>query len=127
MRVPGSNLLSIAMRVIQPQNADWRRWEERTLNARGVYVDTYAAAVPVVGASVQPVARALYQQLGLDFSKTYWTLWVPPDIKVLARDTTGDVVLYGGSTLKCESDTNWRQADGWRKILAIEIPPLPTP
>jgi len=121
VRVPGSNLLSVAMRVISPQAMQWRAFTGRTKNVRASYVDGYAPAVDVFG-SAQPVARVLYQQLGLDLSKNYWTLWVQPDIRVLDRDTTGDLVLYDGRTLKCESDTNWRAADGWRKILAIEVP-----
>jgi hypothetical protein len=71
---------------------------------------------------VQPVPRNLYQTLGLDFAKEYWTIWVQPDVQVLKRDTTGDLVDYEGRTLKCESDTDWRAADGWRKIQAVRIP-----
>lgn len=123
MRVPGSNLLSVAMRVINPQTVQWRAFEGRTKNSRASYVDGYAPAVDVF-AAVQPVPRALYQQLGLDLSKSYWTIWVQPDVRVLNRDTTGDLVLYGTRTLKCESDTNWRESDGWRKILSIEVPGL---
>jgi hypothetical protein len=127
MRVPGSNLLSVAMRVINPQPLKWRMWLGRVKNARGVFVDSYAPLVDAadIYGSAQPVSRALYQQLGLEFSKIYYTLWVQYDVRVLNRDTSGDVVLYNGLTLKCESDTNWRTADGWRKILAIETPALP--
>jgi hypothetical protein len=123
MRVPGANLLSIAMRVLTPQVVQWRAWVSHTPNGRGILVDTYAEAVTVESSvSVQPVPRNLYQTLGLDFAKEYWTIWVQPDVQVLKRDTTGDLVDYEGRTLKCESDTDWRAADGWRKIQAVRIP-----
>lgn len=123
MRVPGSNLLSIAMRVLTPQPVQWRAYVSRAPNGRGILVDTYTDAVTIESSvSVQPIPRNLYQALGLDFAKEYWTLWVQPDVQVLKRDVTGDLVIYEGLLLKCESDTNWRSADGWRKIQAVRVP-----
>lgn len=121
MMIPGANLLSVALRVIQPQTLGWQAWTGRTQSAAGDYVTTRAASVEIQG-SMQPVEKKLYQQLGLDLAKNYSFLYTSADVKPVARDRAGDLVTYNGQSWEVESDTNWRAADGWRKLLCVEVP-----
>lgn len=119
--IPGSNLLRMAMGPIAPQTPlQWRAWLSRDVNEAGDFVAQYADPVDIEG-SMQPVPRALYQQLGLDMSKDYQTLYTSSDVIVTDEDRGGDAILYDGAIWICESDTNWRHADGWRKILCIRV------
>lgn len=121
MRVPGSNILSMALRAIQPQPLTHLAFVSRSENTAGDTVAVYAAAVAITG-SMQAVDKKLYQELGLNLAKSYMYLYTTATVRPTARDREGDKVTYGGSTWLCESDTNWAVADGWRKLLVVEVP-----
>lgn len=123
MIVPGANLLGVALRVIQPQTMQLRAFVSRTENEAGDTVAIFADPVDFQG-SMQPVNKALYQQLGLNFAKNYSTLFVFGDVKPLARDRDGDVVLFNGKIWQCESDRDWSGVGEYRKILCVEIPTI---
>jgi hypothetical protein len=122
MLVPGGNILNAALRVIQPQAPRLKRWTGRTQNNRGEFVPTYAPPVAVVG-SFQPVDRKLYQQLGLDLSKSYATLFTATTIRTLDRDAAGDQVVYGGRLWEAQSQVNWQTQDGWGEYAFVDIGP----
>ena len=119
--VPGSNLLNAALRLIQPQPLMHEAFVSRTTNAIGSWVSLYAAPVAITG-SMQPVDKKLYEALGLDLSRSYFTLLTSADVLPLARDRAGDRLTYAGKVFECESDTDWRNADGWRRLLCVEVP-----
>ena len=121
MNVPGSNLVSIALRVIKPQVLQWQAFVSRTTNSAGDWVSTYATAVPIEG-SFQAVNKALYQQLGLNIAKNYSILYTLADVQATHRDREGDLLTVAGRVWQAESDMDWRDADGWRKLLCVEIP-----
>jgi len=121
MNIPGANLLGMAMRVVAPQSLQHRAFISRTENSAGDTVSTFAAAVTITG-SMQAVNRNLYQQLGLSLTKNYSTLYTQANVQPTQRDREGDTVAYGGKTWQAESDMNWNAADGWRKLLCVEIP-----
>jgi len=120
MRIPGGNLFTMASRLIAQQVVQYSRWASRTPNDVGQDVDTYAEAVPMSG-SVQAVPRALYQALGLDFTKSYVTFTTPNDIQDLGRDRTGDKFTYFGRTYFVESETDWHDIDGWTQALCVDV------
>lgn len=122
MNVPGSNLLSVALRVIRPQTLQFRAFVSREDNAAGDTVATFAAAVDIRG-SMQPVDKKLYQMLGLNLAKNYSTLYVVGDIQPTARDRDGDLILWAGKTWQCESDRDWSPVGEYRKILCVETTP----
>jgi len=117
---PGANLLSVAAQLITMQSLGHLAYASRTVNEAGDFVTVYAAPVAIVG-SLQPVQKNLYQELGLNFSKSYFTLHTSADVRPLARDREGDRVTYAGRTYLCESDLDWRGGDGWRKLLMGEV------
>jgi hypothetical protein len=118
--IPGSNLLRAALGVIRPQGFQLERFTGRETNAAGYQVPAYADAVTVSG-SVQAVPRAMYQNLGLDLSKEYISVYTSEDIKTVERDGAGDRIVWNGWRFVCESPTDWRAQDGWRQILAVRV------
>lgn len=124
MNVPGANLLGMALRVIRPQTMQMRAFLSRQENDAGDTIPVFAAPVNIQG-SMQPVDKKLYQELGLNLSKNYSTLYVFGNVQPTARDRNGDLVLFGGSTWQCESDRNWSGVGEYRKILTVEVPPYP--
>lgn len=119
--IPGANILSQALGLIQPQTLQLRAFMSRAENSVGDTVATFAAPVNISG-SMQPVERKLYQQLGLNLSKNYSILYVFGSVQPTARDRDGDVILFNGSIWQCESDRNWSGVGEYRKILCVEIP-----
>lgn len=121
MTVPGSNLLRMALRVIQSQAFDYYAFISRAAGISGIWVATYAAALPLTG-SVQPVPRTLYLQYGLDFQKDYVRFYLSKNVIDVQRDVSGDKIIYGGRTYQCESlDGDWFRQDGWTAVLAVKI------
>jgi len=121
MRVPGANVLSIALRAIQPQPLTHLAFVSRSVNSAGDWVTVYDDPVDIAG-SMQAVDKRLYQELGLDLAKNYMTLYTTANVRPTARDRSGDLVTYGGRTWLCESDGDWAVADGWRRLLVVEVP-----
>jgi len=121
MLVPGSNLLSMALRIIAPQGLMHKAFVSRTENAAGDTVSTYAEPVPIQG-SMQAMNMATYQELGLNIAKNYSTLYTTINVKPTNRDREGDLVIYDNKTWLCESDMHWQAQDGWCMLLCVEIP-----
>jgi hypothetical protein len=123
MMVPGSNLLGMALSVIQPQTIGHHAWAGRTIDDAGEYVTTYADPVDIEG-SMQAVNKKLYQTLGLNLAKNYAQLYTSANVRPTSRDRSGDMLEYAGRWWLAESDMNWSAQDGWRKLLCVEVPAL---
>jgi hypothetical protein len=122
MNIPGANLLSIASRVIRFETLGHRSFISRETNSTGDFVSIFAASVDITG-SMQPINRRLYQELGLNLSKNYATLYTSATVKATDRDREGDLITFAGKTWQCESDQNWAAMDGFVKMLCVEVPP----
>ena len=120
MNVPGSNLLNIALSVIQKQSVLYYAENTRTLNDIGQDVTVYDAPRELVG-SFQPVPRRMYEKYGLDLQKTYYTFYTSNDVRDVERDISGDQLVYGADRFQCESNNEWYRADGWKGILVCRV------
>lgn len=120
MIIPGANLLALALHTINPQLLQHRAFVSRSVNAAGDYVSVFADPVGIQG-SMQPVDTALYQLLGLNLARRYAHLWTTAEVRVTNTDRQGDYVDFAGRTWQCESDRDWRDIDGWRKVLCVEV------
>lgn len=121
MNIPGSNILSMAQRVIAKQEFAYYPYVSRTLNSIGIWESTYGTGTCITG-SVQPVARSLYAASGLDFQKNYFNFFVEADIFDVARDIAGDQFVFEHKNYQCVSKTAWYGIDGWVQVLCIEVP-----
>lgn len=118
--IPGSNLLDLALSVIETQDFQLRRFSGAAINAIGVDQITFEDPVTVSG-SVQAVPRSLYQHLGLDFKKNYIMIYTSVEIVGTQRDRAGDKVDYNGQVYQAESENDWRPMDGWSGVLCVEL------
>lgn len=121
MRVPGSNLLNMAMRALGQQTVQYKAFTKRVTNSAGLDVPEFAPARCLSG-SVQPVPRQLYEQMKLDFQKNYVNFYVSKAVLDIRRDVAGDRIIFNGKTFQCESLTDWYAMDGWVAVLCVEIP-----
>lgn len=115
------NLLALAQTVIPSQQLTLAKFTGRATNAAGFQVPTFADPVPLSG-SAQPVPQSRYAALGLDFEKTYITLYTSADVVGVARDGSGDRVTFNGDTYSAESLTDWRTQNGWSAIICVRVP-----
>lgn len=120
MIVPGSNLLNMAFNLIAQQPFDYYRYEGRTTNSIKQYVANYADPVAVTG-SVQPVARNLYQQLGLEWQKAYIIIYASRDILDVGRDDSGDQIEFENDRYNVLSIAPWFGIDGWAQALCVKV------
>ncbi len=119
--IPGQNILNAALSIIARQSFDYYAFQSRTPNAIGQDVATYAAPVTLTG-SVQPVPRNLYQIYGLDFDKYYLTFYVSQAVMDVARDVSGDAMVFNGNYYQCLQKTDWFPQDDWVSVLAVQVP-----
>lgn len=117
--IPGSNLLEEALTVTAAQTVLYFQFDARVQNAVGQDVAVYKIPVEVSG-SLQPVPKTLYQDYGLDLKRSYVVFYASKNILPVARNTSGDKIVYGGKTYVCESDTDWVLQDGWKGTLFVE-------
>lgn len=120
MTVPGSNLLSQALRVIKPVSFQYLQFQNRSVNASKQWVPTFAAPITVWG-SVQAVPRNTYAQYGLDLQRDYIKIFVREDVIDLDRDSSGDRFIYNNDLFQLESENRWFLQDGWASCLAVKV------
>lgn len=122
MIVPGSNLLAIALGVLGKQSIVLYKAASRAQNARGDWVTTYAAGVPVEG-SWQPLDSRKYMELGLDLKKRYFNFYTSEPIQQAERGMSPDQASRDGRRYETVGDTPWQDVDGWRSALFVDIGP----
>lgn len=126
MIVPGSNILGMALGVIGSQTVKWFAFQGVTTGPTGLDTSTYATGVDIVKGSVQPVDRARYSELGLDWQKNYITWFVPNVVaQTIKRDPdgNGDVIEWNARRYQIVGDTPWSAIDSWTRLLCIELGP----
>lgn len=124
--IPGSNLLALALTVIAPQDFTYFVNTGRDTNSIGLDITTYAAPVPMTG-SVQPIPRSLYMNYGLDFQKNYNVFFIQQNVLDIARDISGDRIIFDGKTFQVLSKTDWFAQDGWDAVLTVQVQNVPVP
>jgi hypothetical protein len=70
------------------------------------------------------VPRTMYEALGLDLQKDYYTVYTQATLKDLKRDGAGDILDFGGKRFNVESNNDW-WTDGWRGSLCVYIGTTP--
>lgn len=124
MIVPSANILNIALGALGRQGFNYKAFVSRDLSAVGVYVANYAFPIQLTG-SVQPPARELFHEYGLDFQKDYLMFYVSKHMLDVTRDVSGDQIEFNNKTYQILSKTNWLAIDGWISLLTVQIPEDP--
>lgn len=126
MSLPGMNLYVMATQIIAKQDYTYFAFVSRALDARGVWVVTYAAGIALRD-SIQAVSRTLYETLGLDLSRYYVMIYTDNPLIVVDQGTSGDQIEFEGARYQLESETDWRPQDGHSGVLAIRLNTAVTP
>lgn len=119
--IPGMNLLGKALSVIAPQSVRYFKDAGRTTTATGRNVTAFEPGVDITNGSLQSVPRARYESMGLDYSRSYRSWFVPRNVIGVERDQSGDEFEFDGRRYKVESVTPWFVQDGWNEVLGIDI------
>lgn len=114
------NLLNLALTVIPSQTVSWMRFESYIDQPNGQQSPQFYAPYTVVG-SFQPVQRANFQNLGLDFNKEYVQFRTSSPAQDMGRDIAGDRFIFAGATYQVMSKTDWQNVNGWTNELAVKI------
>ncbi len=118
--MPGANVLSLALSVINKQRIQYFRFIGRETNEIGIDMNRYAPP-ELLCASVQAVDRNLYQYLGLDFQKSYIRVYACKPLQDIGRDRSSDQVEFAHQRYQVLSDANWYHIDGWDGALCVQI------
>lgn len=118
--IPGSNILNMAMSVIAKENVAYYRYDARAVNSIGMLETSYKPTCVFQG-SVQAVPHSQYQNLGLDFNKSYVKVYAPKNALDVTRDISGDQIAWNGRRYQCLSKTDWYGQDGWMEMLCVDI------
>lgn len=124
MRVPGDNLLRLALGAIQPQEVGYYAWLSRTPDPAGKLVDNFAMRATLSG-SMQPVSRERVQSMGLDHSKSYAIVYAMAVANPVSRDRGADQFDYDGRLYAVHGNVNWFAQDGWQGVLLVDVGAAP--
>jgi hypothetical protein len=111
----------MANRIISPQQMMYARFQSKSANAVGQFVSVYDIAFPIAG-NIQPIPRSRYENMGLDFQKTYVNIYVQKGVIDIDRDVAGDHFTYGCDIYEAMSKTSWHMIDGWDAVLCVKVP-----
>lgn len=111
----------MALRVIAAQQFAYYKFICNDLNAIGLNVPNYDIPLQLRG-SVQPVARSMYEQLGLDLDKTYLNVWTSNTLVDIDRDRSSDQIVFNGQRYQATSNTPWFPIDGWTAAIFVKVP-----
>lgn len=117
---PGSNLLNRSLKIIAKQTVTYYKALARSLNDIGQDATEYDEPVSISG-SLQPAPRALYEQLGLDLQKSYYTFYTSNNVIDVGRDASGDQFVFNSQRYQVESNNDWYAQDGWKGVLCVLI------
>jgi hypothetical protein len=119
MKVPGSNLLNKAFKLIAKEKALWYKYEGEVENSIGLTVKTYFDPIEVLG-SFQPINRDKYEVLGLDYQHTYANFFTSHELFGVDRDYSGDYIVVQGVRYSVMSDTLWFRYDKWTEVMVVK-------
>lgn len=115
-----NNLLNQALTLIPKQKFTFCKYQGQTVNELGIKQEEYAAGIEFEG-SVQAIEQAMYEKLGLQWSKKYIQIYSSLDIRNTDNtQISPDKVIWNGKEYIVTKVTNWYLQDGWTNIIAVE-------
>lgn len=115
-----NNLLNQALTLIPKQTFTYCKFAGTTVNDEGIKQDTYETGIEFQG-SVQAIEQAMYEKLGLQWSKKYIQIYSSLDIRNTDnQQVSPDKIIWHGKEYIVTKVTNWYLQDGWTNIIAVE-------
>lgn len=124
MSIPGANVLALAARLIRLQSIGHSRYRGQEKTPAGIVNPSYYPVVQI-RASVQPVPRTMYEDLGLDLQKSYLLVYTATPLQDIKRGLPCDQLLFNGRQWNVESNTDWLSQDGWNGSLVVDVGAAP--
>lgn len=122
MMIPGSNLLNMALGVIQPTaNVSYQEYQGKTTNEFGTTVAQYGPETLLTWVSVQPMTKAQAKQTGLELNKSYIQIWTTTNVQGGYRGRENDLISWAGYKWQVMPDSDWMIQDGWTRIIAVKL------
>lgn len=121
--IPGSNLLRSALRLLGNQTVILYRYAGRVTTATGRDVSAFSPPITHPEGSVQALPRSRYADLGLDYSKSAVTWFVPTIVQGVERDRSPDKFVFGPRLYEVHAVTPWNLQDGWNEVVGVDIGP----
>tara|TARA_R110000851_G_C13077978_1_gene565527 strand:+ start:1231 stop:1599 length:369 start_codon:yes stop_codon:yes gene_type:complete len=120
MITPGSNLLEDALDLIDSQTFQYRKYLGSTEDDAGRDASAFDDPIDLEG-SVQPVPRSAFMNLGLEYKRSYITIYSSNNIGGLDRDYAGDQIIFNGRTYNAVDENDWKSVDGWAGVIFVEV------
>lgn len=127
-----TNLHKIANRLIPRQKIQWRKAAESEVDQYGVMRSRYGRW-ETVSAHVMPgiissfggknINERDYKDLGLDFSKNYYTVYVDGiPVRTVAEQDSADQFLIKGRVFNVIQTEDWDEFgyDGWKRCYCVQ-------
>lgn len=118
--IPGMNLLNIALGAITPQAGTWLRFIGNTQNSQGQDIPQYAPEQPITGSFQSTDARTV-QDMGLDVTARYRTLYTIAPVNDTDRGTSPDLLIFYGRKYQVAGKLDWVKQDGWQGLVLVDI------
>ena len=125
-----NNILKSALSIIGSHTVKVRIAAGVSVNDSGVPTVTYSDTI-VVSGSVQPgivssfggknISERDYKDMGLDWTRSYITVWVPDvGLKPIHDKKSTDTVEYNGRIYNILQSADWETQNVWRRCYCCE-------
>ena len=128
-----SNLHRIANRIIPRQKIQWRKAGDIDVNEYGVasseygaWQDVYAHVMPGIISSFggKNINERDYKEMGLDFSKNYYTVYVDGiDVRTVCEQNGADQFRINGKIFNVIQTEDWEEFgyNGWKRCYCVQV------
>ncbi|MCQ2299917.1 MAG: hypothetical protein MJZ81_07335 [Bacteroidales bacterium] len=113
------NLLETALSLLPSVNFMHRHFTGSEVDEFGQDAPSYSEW-SVCRGMVQPVQRSKYEDLGLDFSKTYINVWGSIPLFTAGVQKQPDQILWNGYIWNVTAVNEWNQYNGWVSVTAVQ-------
>lgn len=124
------NILKTALSVIGSHTVKIRIASGVTVSDAGIPTVSYSAPITVKG-SVQPgivssfggknISERDYKDMGLDWTRSYITVWVPDvGLSVVHDRKSSDTVEFEGRIFNVIQCADWEVQNGWKRCYCVE-------
>lgn len=125
------NIHKIASNLIPRQRVQFRKGSGRTISDSGIAKSSYGewqtATVHLQPGFVSSnnsknINSEIYNDMGLDFSKVKFTVWIDDtDIDALRESEVSDQFKINGRIYNVVGVADWLQFDGWKQLYIMEV------